>query len=525
MADAGSAASTSYSYRVRARDTGGAGGRHSNVASATTGSTPPPPSATLVAGYASTRRGGNLGRRLRQRKRRHVAGRDVDDRRQVRLSPVVQRDDRQGPDPRHRLARSDHGGDPQAWVNPAVTQSGWRAIVQKRSTPTCCTRAAPRGRSDPPPESRRAPRADGLGPSALPAGTWSHLAMTYDGANIRRYVTGRRSRASPSPDRSRRRTRRSDRRQQPTTRTSTAASTRSASTARLTQPEILTDMQNRSFRIRTRRAGRQCPCASLDDRRRHGEGLVQYDRRSPGSTTCHFQVDGPRQDRPDPRRDLRPYRVHVYYMLNGWLVRADHTKIAGSDAVPIHFSNVVDPAGPTPPTASIMRVGERQLRDGRGQCQCDRRVGVYGVQFKLDGALLGVEDPAAPYSVNWATNTSGNGPHVPTATPRCRGERDDRGARDGDGLQQRLGSRAGRAKWSARRRSRSSPCTRTCSRTGSCDLRQRDQQRDQPRVWTPARAPSPRCPTTTRQTCSAPAIRRSPMAGSSSSAATRTATS
>ena len=52
LADTGLAASTSYSYRVRARDTGNQAGPYSNVASATTGSAPPPPSQTLVAAYA-----------------------------------------------------------------------------------------------------------------------------------------------------------------------------------------------------------------------------------------------------------------------------------------------------------------------------------------------------------------------------------------------------------------------------------------------------------------------------------------
>ena len=52
LADTGLQASTSYSYRVRARDTGTHVGPYSNIASATTGAAPPPPSSTLVAAYA-----------------------------------------------------------------------------------------------------------------------------------------------------------------------------------------------------------------------------------------------------------------------------------------------------------------------------------------------------------------------------------------------------------------------------------------------------------------------------------------
>ena len=43
---------------------------------------------------------------------------------------------------------------------------------------------------------------------------------------------------------------------------------------------------------------------------------------------------------------------------------------------------------------------------------------VGGVQFKLDGANLGTEDTAAPYSVSWNTTTASNGSHTLTAVAR-----------------------------------------------------------------------------------------------------------
>ena len=45
-------------------------------------------------------------------------------------------------------------------------------------------------------------------------------------------------------------------------------------------------------------------------------------------------------------------------------------------------------------------------------------VGVSGVQFLLDGALLGAEDTVAPYAVSWNTLTTTNGSHVVTARAR-----------------------------------------------------------------------------------------------------------
>jgi hypothetical protein len=45
-------------------------------------------------------------------------------------------------------------------------------------------------------------------------------------------------------------------------------------------------------------------------------------------------------------------------------------------------------------------------------------VAVVGVQFLLDGALLGPEDTTAPYSTDWDTTTATNGPHALTARAR-----------------------------------------------------------------------------------------------------------
>jgi hypothetical protein len=45
-------------------------------------------------------------------------------------------------------------------------------------------------------------------------------------------------------------------------------------------------------------------------------------------------------------------------------------------------------------------------------------IAVAGVQFLLDGANLGAEDTAAPYTVNWNTTTATNGAHTLTARAR-----------------------------------------------------------------------------------------------------------
>lgn len=45
-------------------------------------------------------------------------------------------------------------------------------------------------------------------------------------------------------------------------------------------------------------------------------------------------------------------------------------------------------------------------------------IGVTGVQFKLDGANLGAEDTASPYSISWDTQTATDGAHTLTAVVR-----------------------------------------------------------------------------------------------------------
>src|SRR5207248_2460752 len=45
-------------------------------------------------------------------------------------------------------------------------------------------------------------------------------------------------------------------------------------------------------------------------------------------------------------------------------------------------------------------------------------VGVVGVQFRLDGANLGAEDTAAPYSIPWNTTTASNASHTLTGVAR-----------------------------------------------------------------------------------------------------------
>jgi O-glycosyl hydrolase len=72
------------------------------------------------------------------------------------------------------------------------------------------------------------------------------------------------------------------------------------------------------------------------------------------------------------------------------------------------------------PTARLTGPADNGTVSGTVTVSADAsdNVGVYGVQFFLDGKKLGAEDRTAPYSVNWDTTTAGNGAHTLTARAR-----------------------------------------------------------------------------------------------------------
>ena len=309
---------------------------------------------------------------------------------------------------------------------PAVAQSGWRAVVQKETDSYLLHASSGAGGLRP---------AAGVtvgaavptvfSPSALPVGAWSHLAMTYDGSQIRLFVNGVQVASLPQ----------------------TGAIAPSGSPlwiggnspygeyfsgridevrvyrAALSQAEIQADMAN---------PVKPSPNAPKLVITAPAEGsTVTGGTANVGYTTTgdlsgvdhvHFQIDN------EPvKMDLSLDGVYSYqgihvgsHTLNGWLVRADHSKIGGTDATPVHFSNVVDPADPTPPGVGLTAPAAGSTVSGTvtPTATASDNVGVYGVQFTLDGAPLGVEDLVPPYSVSWDTSTGGNGSHVLTATAR-----------------------------------------------------------------------------------------------------------
>ena len=79
------------------------------------------------------------------------------------------------------------------------------------------------------------------------------------------------------------------------------------------------------------------------------------------------------------------------------------------------------PADTIPPSVSVTAPSAGSTARGTvtvSSATATDNVGIQGVQFKLDGVLLGVEDTTAPYGVQWNTASAANGSHSLVAVAR-----------------------------------------------------------------------------------------------------------
>ncbi len=158
--------------------------------------------------------------------------------------------------------------------------------------------------------------------------------------------------------------------------------------------------------------------------------------------------------------------IHVgSHTLNGWLVRADHTKISGSDAMPVGFSNVVDlPISRHRPSRSRLpqpaqrggsgldgRRSSRQCRDLRGAVRARR-------------SAARRRGPDRAYASTGTRRRSATSAHLDGDRPRrCRNETTSAPVTVTVANTGATRHRSGR--WAAPPRCPSSRFTRACSRT------------------------------------------------------------
>ncbi|MGH3858069.1 Ig-like domain-containing protein, partial [Actinokineospora sp.] len=113
-----------------------------------------------------------------------------------------------------------------------------------------------------------------------------------------------------------------------------------------------------------------------------------------------------------PHGNVAPPGHYLLFILNGSVVPS----VA-------KFVQLVGTAAPdnTPPTVSLTAPANGATVSGTAvpvSADAADNVGVAGVQFQLDGADLGAEDTASPYTVTWNSTTATNGSHTLTARAR-----------------------------------------------------------------------------------------------------------
>lgn len=107
-----------------------------------------------------------------------------------------------------------------------------------------------------------------------------------------------------------------------------------------------------------------------------------------------------------------PEGAHV---LNGYLVRGDHSKIDGTDAAPVSFSTVLPDT--TAPVVSITAPIPDSVLTGTVAVTADAsdNVAVTSVQFLIDGSSLGAADTSPPFAISWSSSSVANGTHTLSA--------------------------------------------------------------------------------------------------------------
>jgi YVTN family beta-propeller protein len=135
----------------------------------------------------------------------------------------------------------------------------------------------------------------------------------------------------------------------------------------------------------------------------------------------HFRLDGGADMMDPPPIDGVFQLSNVLpgsHVLDGYLVRSDHSTIGGSNAPTISFTTTV-PDIEAPVVVLIdPRDGDTLIGVVPITISASDNVGVAGVQLTLNGEPVGSELTVAPYSDVWNTATVPNGTYVMRATAR-----------------------------------------------------------------------------------------------------------
>ncbi len=138
--------------------------------------------------------------------------------------------------------------------------------------------------------------------------------------------------------------------------------------------------------------------------------LIDNDLSSPGEI-CNIVRQGA------CGKDFYATPISTYGVIGFWKFRAGTNtaeywlykpSASAGDTTPPSSVVVTAPAGGSTVSGTLTPVSATATDD----------VGVAGVQFKLDGVNLGLEDTSSPYSIIWDTTGATNGTHIITAVAR-----------------------------------------------------------------------------------------------------------
>ena len=324
----------------------------------------------------------------------------------------------------------------EAWVNPDVAPSNWRSIIAKERASNSLTYQLTAGSNS---SNRPATRiyAGGAvrslpGGTRLTAGTWVHLASTYDGTSMRLFVNG----------------------VQVATQAQTGAITATTNQLRiggsttmsqyfdgrvdevriyaraLTAAEIQTDMVTPITPLAPDVVPPQVSSPTPTGTLPVGTTQAVLGVVTNEAATCRYgTTPGVAYDGLTSTFTTTGATVHSTTqagLVNGgsyaYYVRCrDSSGNATTADTTISFAV----ASPPPPDTTAPTVSVTGPAEGASVGQsvtvtatAADNTGVTGVQFLLDGVALGAEDTTAPYSVVWNTTTASNGPHTLSARAR-----------------------------------------------------------------------------------------------------------